>query len=349
MVQSMEMFCHHGVRCLRQSVQRYRVLLLLLLVTGFLLSALVCDTRGALVDLSQTSRYNKSMTSIQYRFLPEFNATWQVINLVAPVPGVGANVFYHPPVNVTNGFEVTFRFKISDAPEVCQVADLPPIQSHQQNHMCRRTGGDGFALVFQTSHEPRIVGTVPATPGHHIGYGNWSWSSVAIEFDTHYNGEVSDAFDSHVAVQTSLGYSVISANHTAGTVGMHPVVATMKDGLWHQASVAYVPYYHQKLPIQQRYVSTTKAFSSLLESSDSSTFFEPAFLVVYIDNMLVPEMVVPFDFRGAINLVNDNQAWMGITGSNGERMHRVQITDWNLCERDPLSTDRPWRGHYCTP
>lgn len=74
-------------------------------------------------------------------------------------------------------------------------------------YFTRSRGGDGFAFVVQSLNEAAL-----GFGGMELGYGGIN-NSLAIEFDTQYNYEQSDAYENHISVQSRGWRHPNSANH----------------------------------------------------------------------------------------------------------------------------------------
>ena len=92
-------------------------------------------------------------------------------------------------MNVREGFDTTFTFRISSPSQKCDVME-------DVYTMCRSRGADGFAFVIQNDNIEAL-----GTGGKGIGYEGIR-NSIAVEFDTYYNYENLDSYENHISVQT---------------------------------------------------------------------------------------------------------------------------------------------------
>jgi|688.fasta_scaffold32644_2 hypothetical protein len=97
------------------------------------------------------------------------------------------------------------------------------------------TGADGICFVLQT------VGTSAiGVDGGGMGYLNFG-TSLGIEFDTWQNGEYSDIFEDHIAIQINGNISHNSASNISGPVQADALDANIEDGDDHVVRIVWNP------------------------------------------------------------------------------------------------------------
>ena len=152
---------------------------------------------------------------------------------------------------VENGFETSFVFQLSDIPQ---------------------NPGDGFAFVIQNSD---IFALGEASYG--IGYTDIR-NSVAVEFDTTFQGYSGDVGAQHIGVHTRG--TDANTSHESASIGRVAPDVFLADGLPHLVRVEY----------------------------------SPGTLNVFVDAMNVPTLTVSLDLADTLRL-DDGKAWVGFTAS----------------------------------
>ena len=109
--------------------------------------------------------------------------------------------WYPRQMNVREGFDTTFTFRISNPSQHCQFMD--DVYTH-----CRSRGGDGFAFVVQNYDQVAL-----GKGGMEMSYGGIR-NSIAVEFDTKFNYENIDPYENHISVHTRGWREDNSANHS---------------------------------------------------------------------------------------------------------------------------------------
>lgn len=231
-------------------------------------------------------------------------------------------VWWHNKLQLENGFETSFRFRISSS---CAPSDLE----------C--TSGDGFALVLYGGSHPDQLGC----GGRALGFANDAPNnctsgishSFAVEFDTWHNPELHDvnirgsgkistnASQSalhnyaHVAF-FSMGEDSNSVSHTEQLAGT-PAIPAIADGNLHQVRLVYIP---------------------------GSTDIAPGRMFLYINDMQSFVLTAPIRLARSSSFCATNSktdrcildpfgnAFMGFTSATGDAGQIHDIRDWNFCE-----------------
>ena len=237
------------------------------------------------------------------------------------------------------GFETTFTFRLSGASLRCSVMD--DVSTH-----CRARGADGFTFAVQSA--------APDALGHEgagLGYDGVP-SSLAVEFDTHYNPELLEPYENHVAVHARGGRAgarrANSANHSHALASAVHGVGDLAEGE-HVARVTYTPR-----------LEADALFSGAFEASAHSAAFLAAHrsgggspdwldggigaLSVYVDDLLSPVLVTPLNLAGTLDLHNHGRAWVGFTAGTGFATWQVHdILEWKFrsTRQDPVDAPPP--------
>jgi hypothetical protein len=135
-------------------------------------------------------------------------------------------------MNVREGFDTTFSFRMSNPSTTCKIMD----DTHTR---CRSRGGDGFAFVIQNNNEISL-----GDGGKELGYGNLK-SALAVEFDTWYNHEQLDAYENHISIHVGRGSEAVYANHTY-SLGSTTTLPDLTDGV-HAVRILYDPNIDENL------------------------------------------------------------------------------------------------------
>ncbi|CAK9037332.1 Uncharacterized protein SCF082_LOCUS22099 [Durusdinium trenchii] len=123
------------------------------------------------------------------------------LRLTGSHPRSSGAAWYPRPMNVREGFEAEFAFRLSNPSLVCKIMD--DVATH-----CRSRGADGIAFVVQND-DPFALGA----GGMGLGYEGME-NALAIEFDTFFNPEKGDAYENHVGVMTRGWREPVSSSHT---------------------------------------------------------------------------------------------------------------------------------------
>ncbi len=184
----------------------------------------------------------------------------------AEVRNTGA-AWYEIPQFVSVGFELTFAFQLTN----------PFDPSHN--------GGGGFAFVIQNS-QPDALGGV----GAGMGYA-FLPNTLAVEFDTGQNENLSDPSHSHVSVQISeADFYGVDHEHSLGaftTSGFK-----LDDGNVHTARIQYVP----------------------------------GTMTIYLDDLVNPALTVAVELDDVLEL-DVGRAWVGFSAATWDAPGGVQNHD----------------------
>jgi hypothetical protein len=101
-------------------------------------------------------------------------------------------VWYRRKMNVRDGFDTRFSFRISNPSQRCKVMD-------DVSTYCRSRGADGFAFVLHNS-SPSVIGS---ENGSGLGYEGIE-NSLVIEVDTYFNFENLDLYENHIGIMTRV-------------------------------------------------------------------------------------------------------------------------------------------------
>ncbi|MSR74943.1 MAG: hypothetical protein EXS14_05695 [Planctomycetes bacterium] len=167
-------------------------------------------------------------------------------------------------------------------------------------------GADGMAFVIQNSAAGNAAASVGGT-GSDNGYGGSPGISnaLAIELDMYYmsSSPYFDTSGNEISIHT-MGNAAINA-YESSSIGRVTPVIPMNDQLLHTLRVNYVP----------------------------------GTLSVYLDDMLNPVLVTPYDFAPGGTYVNtgtpapglsvpNGVAWVGFTGGTGGLSQSHEIHNW---------------------
>jgi Bacterial lectin len=195
--------------------------------------------------------------------------------LVGPplIDQVGS-VFYNNRVNVGQGFQSVFTLQI-----------VPSDTSF--------TTADGMSFIIQNS-SLNALGTQTGQPGY---YG--IPDSIAVEFDTFYNPQISDPNNNHIGIQ-SCGTLPNTYDHASSCdLGLQPdLPVTLADGLTHQVMVSYIP-----------------------DASGAGPF------TVVVDKTVVLTRMLNLSRLLALN---GNDAWVGFTAGSGDDWESGTVRNWTF-------------------
>eukprot|EP00949_MAST-11_sp_MAST-11-sp1_P003824 g3824.t1 len=236
--------------------------------------------------------------------------------------------WYPRQMNVREGFDTTFRFRIANPSVVCDFMD--DVYTN-----CRSRGADGLAFVVQTQSELAL-----GAAGMHMGYGGIE-NCLAVEFDTRFSYELYDPYENHVAVLSRGWRHRNSANHTY-SFGMTTAVPDLTDGE-HIARVVYDPAFDEELLSSTSFVSTPH-MALFTENADWPDGGQADWstgmgtLSVFVDDLYTPVLTVPMNLDATLKL-NSGRAYVGFTAATGDEMWQTHdILSWQFFQarKDPV-------------
>lgn len=157
---------------------------------------------------------------------PISNACGPALRLTASDSLLTGSAWYPRQMNVREGFETSFVFRLSNPSTFCKSMD-------DVYTSCRSRGGDGFAFVVQND---QAIGV--GSGGMELGYGGLK-NALAVEFDTWFNHEQLDVYENHISVHVSGDQDAVQANHTC-TLGSTSNILDLTDGD-HSVRIVYDP------------------------------------------------------------------------------------------------------------
>lgn len=150
------------------------------------------------------------------------------LRLTASDSFLTGSAWYPRQMNVREGFETSFTFRIANPSTFCTNMD-------DTYTNCRSRGGDGFAFVVQNDQAIGI-----GSGGMELGYGGLR-NALAVEFDTWFNYDQLDVYENHISVHVGGGDNapVVQANHTH-SLGSTSSILDLTDGD-HRVKITYTP------------------------------------------------------------------------------------------------------------
>ena len=140
---------------------------------------------------------------------------------------------------VIDGFELLLTFQIDNAARLCKTVRAL-VTGTLLYERCAHTGSDGLALLFRGGGPPTALGGGGAS----IGYGGLN-RTLAIEFDTWHNSEMSEMHYDHVSVQTGGPSTPVGAHREQylSAVSLDPASYPqgLADGKAHLVRIRYTP------------------------------------------------------------------------------------------------------------
>lgn len=178
-------------------------------------------------------------------------------------------------LSLSGGWTTTFQFRITN----------PGGGSDRNND----PGADGFTFIIQDSSSSAL-----GSAGGGLGYAGIP-RSLAVEFDTWYNTEFSDDFNSnHVAVHTR--WRNPNSETQVARLGVANVPFDLEDGQVHTATIAY------------------NGSGQLSISLDG-----------------VPTLTVNFNHNDYLQILDSSGfAWVGFTASTGGAWENIDILNWSF-------------------
>ena len=256
------------------------------------------------------------------------------LRLTGSGPQLSGSAWYGRQQEVGEGFDTTFRFRISNPSFHCSVMD-------DVHTNCRSRGGDGFAFVIQANGQQALGGE-----GKAMGYGGIT-NSLAVEFDTYYNPELSEPYENHVSVHTR-GWRERNSPSQSYSLGTTNEVPDLTDGFI-DVRIKYVPIFDEIL-LKNPHFMPSYYVSNYLENSDFADGGMPdwgnglGLLSVYVNNLREPCLLVPLNLESTLAL-NHGRAWVGFTSATGDNTWQAHdIMSWTFAS---LRTDQ--RDAYMPP
>ncbi len=184
------------------------------------------------------------------------------------------SAYYTTQVNVAQGFLTEFNLQI-----------IPDSNSY--------TTADGMAFIIQNQG----VNALGYSTGH-PGYGGIR-NSIAVEFDTFQNYQLSDPNNNHIGLQScgTAQNSIDHANSCDLALNGH-LPLTLADGNVHKVQVSYMP-----------------------GAGGSGPF------VVAVDGKFILKATVNLS---TLLSLNGNDAWVGFTAGSGAAFEYGEVTSWTF-------------------
>lgn len=155
-------------------------------------------------------------------------------------------------------------------------------------------GSDGFVFLIQ-NYAPSFL----SGGGGTLGYYRMP-NSLAIEFDTFQNSEVSDPSGSHISVHTNgTGPNDWSESLSLGSYNTNPI---MDDAQVHTAKITYAQ----------------------------------GTLSIYLDNLTTPVLAINVNLAEQLDL-DAGRAWIGFTGTTGGGYQTHDVLNWSFASTIPAT------------
>jgi hypothetical protein len=178
--------------------------------------SLVCQEMGESKMFERFTVLSDSLPSFQQS---NFRTCGPSLRLTGSHARLRGAVWYARQMNVGEGFDTAFSFRISNPSLRC-------INLHGVYDRCRSRGADGFAFVIHNS-SPSAVGK----GGKNMGYGGIN-NSLAVEFDTYYNYDELEPYDNHVSIHTR-GQNFPNSPNQIYSIAHTNCVPDLTDGIIH--------------------------------------------------------------------------------------------------------------------
>ena len=242
--------------------------------------------------------------------------------------------FWHPQrQEVTRGFNVTFKFMVTQSTQTCDFVQSVSGAFVQSIHTtlyekCVTTGGDGFAFVIRDDKDDVPDATDLGAGGPFLGYGGIPYS-IAFEFDTVYTPDFEEPRESHVAIHTR-GKSANTAHASASlaSVALDGSISdsSINDGLVHEVHIRYTP----DISVDDMFFAIESGeITGLSTALSSHTADTLGILAVHLDDAVEPLMSVPFAVESILR-DGHTDAWVGFTASSGELWQAVDVLEWSV-------------------
>jgi hypothetical protein len=232
---------------------------------------------------------------------------------------LAGSAWYPRRMNVREGFETTFSFRMANPSTRCRFQD-------RVHSYCRSRGGDGLAFVVQNDHAIALGGG-----GDAIGYGGIR-NALVVEFDSWYNHELLDVYENHVSVHVSStddSDDAAETQHHARSLGSTTRIGDLTQGT-HQVRIKYSPNMgedEQEMLFSDAFAASALAGDMFASGAWSSGI---GVLAVYVDDLNSPALAVPLRIEHSIELFH-GRAWVGFTAATGAVAWQTHdILDWTF-------------------
>lgn len=173
------------------------------------------------------------------------------------------------------------------------------------------TIADGFAFIL---HTDPAADTYLGVNGGQMGYGPNLMNGLVVEFDSYVNGGIGDTSNNEISVHVNAG---VVDNNEALSIGRVTPTVNVNDGILHTARILY-------------------------------TRGSPGTLDIFVDNLTVPVLSIPWSFETGGTYVNGLTAappalssfsmYAGFSGGCGAFSQLTEIIDWSWMSTPPNPT-----------
>ena len=242
------------------------------------------------------------------------------LRLTASSPRLTGAAWYAREVEVGEGFDTTFTFRLANPSLRCNFED-------GVHTNCRSRGGDGFAFVLQSSAKTAI-----GNSGQGLGYGGIV-NSLAVEFDTYFNADLLEPYENHVSVHTR-GWREDNSPEQTYSLGQTNEVPDLSDGEI-EVRIMYEPNLNEELLFDPRFASSPFV-AHFLENADFANGGMAdwgvglGLLQIFVGNLADPVLIVPLSLEETLHL-NHGRSWVGFTSATGLNTWQVHdLLDWHF-------------------
>ncbi|KAF0694166.1 Aste57867_14926 [Aphanomyces stellatus] len=273
------------------------------------------------------------------------------LRLTGSAPYLTGAAWYPRPLNVREGFDTTFQFRLSNPSVHCNSMDdvythcrygrvslsqasaglrgvfLDDVTTMTASH-ARARGGDGLAFVVQNQAAQPAMGR----GGQELGYGGIS-NALSVEFDTTYNPDAHDVYENHISVHTRGAAQPNSAHH-AYSLGATAQIPDLTDGI-QTVRIRYVPAIEDDtIPFQPEFQATAYV-SQFFAKTDADSRVHSSWasaglgvLTIHLDGL--PVLSVPLHLDATLQL-KGGRAFVGFTAATGASAWQVHdILSWQI-------------------